>query len=300
MNSIYEIWKDVLKDDASEIGKAHKLWLSKLPPQYCDIHKEEKLILKAEESIDRVKSVNFNFRYGPPTPELASNNWRFYFIGVCPECNWLAKASDIPRLARDFSFDNFECDQEDLKDIVDRAKSFAQNPHGFLLMQGGCGTGKTHLAVSVLRETSLPFNYVSHSNLIQEYRNYHYKKPNADIDGYEEILSRSEGGYIKVKKTGRYEILQRSPLLCIDEFGFVNHSQDESSTTYSILDYRVQELLPTILLANYTTEKLKEIIDPRLLDRIDQALYANLQLGLPSRRKSMNTQYLEKASRQEH
>ena len=52
------IWEDVLKSDDSEIEKAHKLWLSKLPPQYCAIHKEKQLILIAEESIDRVKSVN--------------------------------------------------------------------------------------------------------------------------------------------------------------------------------------------------------------------------------------------------
>ena len=39
------IWEDVLKSDASEIEKAHKLWLSKLPPQYCAIHEERAINL---------------------------------------------------------------------------------------------------------------------------------------------------------------------------------------------------------------------------------------------------------------
>ena len=69
------------------------------------------------------------------------------------------------------------------------------------------------------------------------------------------------------------KLLKESPLLCIDEFGFVNHSQDEALITFETLDYRIQELLPTILVTNNTTEELKEIIDPRLLDRIKQALY---------------------------
>ena len=179
------IWEDVLKSDDSEIEKAHDLWLSKLPPQHCAIHIEKQLILIAEESIDRVKSVNFNLRYGQPEPELAGNHWRFYFIGQCKECNWetRAKASGISTLYRDSSFDNFKCDEEDLKNIVERAKSYAKDPFGFLLLQGGCGTGKTHLAVSILRETPLSFNYASHLNLIQEYRNFHYNRPNTDTEG---------------------------------------------------------------------------------------------------------------------
>ena len=296
------IWEDVLKSDDSEIEKAHKLWLSKLPPQYCAIHKEKQLILIAEESIDRVKSVNLDLRYGQPEPELASGRWRFYFIGQCTECNWerRAKASGISKLYRGFSFDNFKCDEKNLESIVKRVRSYAKEPHGFLLMQGGIGTGKTHLTVSILRETSLSFNYVTHLGLIREYRNFHYNRPNTNTEEEEDYgyLSLSAGGYVKgPKKPERYEILKESPLLCIDEFGFVNHSQDEALITFETLDYRIQELLPTILVTNNTTEELKEIIDPRLLDRIKQALYASLEFGLSSRRKNMNSQYLEKASK---
>ncbi len=200
---------------------------------------------------------------------------------------------EILELYQDFSFDNFECDEEDLKKIVTRAKSFAKDPHGFLLMQGRPGTGKTHLAVSILKETSLSFNYVTHSGLIQEYRKFHYQKSDPETEEEKKSAIYVTG----IEHLSRYETLQDSPLLCIDEFGFVNHSQDEVITTFTILDYRFQKLLPTILLTNYTTEQLEEIIDPRLLDRIEQALYATLLLGFTSKRKSMNSQYLEKASK---
>ena len=290
------IWEDVLKSDDSEIEKAHKVWLSKLPPQYCAIHKEEQLILEVNKSIDRVKSVNLDLRYGLSEPELASGHWRFYFIGKCTECKQIEIASEISKLYQDSSFDNFKCDEKNLESIVKRLKSYAKEPHGFLLMQGGIGTGKTHLAVSILRETPLSFNYVSHLNLIQEYRNFHYNRPNTDTKeedyGAQNFLV---GDY--TKKPERYEILQDSSLLCVDDFGWVKHSQDEALTTFEILDYRIQKLLPTILVTNNTTEQLKEIIDPRLLDRIKQALYASLEFGLPSRRKSMNSQYLERASK---
>ena len=292
------VCEDVLKSDVSEIEKAHKLWLSKLPPQYCAIHKEEQLILEVNKSIDRVKSVNLDLRYGLSEPELASGHWRFYFIGKCKECNWetRAKASGISKLYRDFSFDNFKCDEKNLESIVKRVRSYAKEPHGFLLMQGGIGTGKTHLAVSILRETSLSFTYASHLGLIREYRNFHYNRPNTDTEE-EDYGSHNYlvGDY--TKKPERYKILQDSSLLCVDDFGWVKHSQDEALTTFEILDYRIQKLLPTILVTNNTTEELKEIIDPRLLDRIKQALYASLEFGLPSRRKNMNSQYLEKASK---
>ena len=290
------IWEDVLKSDVSEIEKAHKLWLSKLPPQYCAIHKEEQLILEVNKSIDRVKSVNLDIRYGLSETELASDHWRFYFIGKCTKCKQIEIASEISNLYRDSSFDNFKCDEKNLESIVKRLKSYAKEPHGFLLLQGGIGTGKTHLAVSILRETPLSFNYVSHLNLIQEYRNFHYNRPNTDTKeedyGAQNFLV---GDY--TKKPERYEILQDSSLLCVDDFGWVKHSQDEALTTFEILDYRIQKLLPTILVTNNTTEELKEIIDPRLLDRIKQALYASLEFGLPSRRKNMNSQYLERASK---
>lgn len=220
------------------------------------------------------------------TPELSSGNWRFYFIGKCKKCEWVAKASDIPKLYQDFSFDTFNCKPHNLENIVKLTKSYAQDPKGFLLIQGGYGTGKTHLAVSILRETSLSFNYVSHLNLIQEYRNFHYTR-SKPTDG-EDVLD---------TKTHLYEKLRHSSLLCIDEFGFVHHSHDVALITFNILDYRFQELLPTILLTNHTTDELKEIIDSRLMDRIEQALYANLQLGFKSKRKSMNSQYLKKAKK---
>ena len=183
-----EIWEDVLKGDASEIEKAHKVWLSKLPPQYCSYHKEEQLILNAEESISRVKKYNDVLTRYVMTPELASGRWRFYFIGQCTECNWetRAKASGISTLYRDFSFDNFKCDEKNLESIVKRVRSYAKEPHGFLLMQGGIGTGKTHLTVSILRETSLSFNYVTHLGLIREYRNFHYNRPNTNTEEEED------------------------------------------------------------------------------------------------------------------
>ncbi len=131
------IWEDVLKSDASEIEKVHHLWLSKLPPQYCDKHKEVKLISNAEES--RVRTDHINHRYGPLEPKLASDHWRFYFVGQCAECNWQKRAMrmGISRLYRNFSFDNFKCDKKNLENIVERAKSYAKDPHGFLLLQGG-------------------------------------------------------------------------------------------------------------------------------------------------------------------
>ena len=220
-------------------------------------------------------------------------------MGKCTECKQIEIASEISKLYQDSSFDNFKCDEKNLESLVDRAKSYAQDPHGFFLMQGGCGTGKTHLAVSILRETSLSFNYVSHLNLIQEYRNFHYNKSNTNTAEEEDYgyLSLSAGGYVKgPKKPERYEILKESSLLCIDDLCFDNYSQNEALITFEILDYRIQELLPTILVTNNTTEELKDKIDPRLLDRFKQALSVSLEFGFPSKRESKNPQYLEKAS----
>ena len=280
--------------------------MSELPLRYCYFHKEVQITLKAEESISQVKKDNDASTRFVLTPALSKDNWRFYFIGECTECNWetKAKVAGIPTGYCRCSFNNFKCDEENLDSIVERVKSYANNPHGFLLLKGGYGTGKTHLGVSVLRElreTSLSFKYITHLNLIREYCNFLYRNPNTnpekDPEDDEDRIAYMEDGRVKHKIQSRYEFLQGFPLLCVDEFGDGKGNEDERLKTFEIFDYRFRESLSTILLTNFTTEQLKDIIDPRLLDRIEEALYANLNLGFSSKRKSMNSQYLEKASK---
>src|SRR5215469_10672803 len=68
----------------------------------------------------------------------------------CARCG-LERAGVTPDEAR-ASFDNFVTDSDVLRQHLETCRKFASNPSGVLVMMGGCGTGKTHLAISILRE----------------------------------------------------------------------------------------------------------------------------------------------------
>jgi DNA replication protein DnaC len=63
------------------------------------------------------------------------------------------KKMNIGKRYWETTFDNFSAYTDELKHHLKIAQNFANNPDGKLVMLGDNGTGKTHLAVSVLKRT---------------------------------------------------------------------------------------------------------------------------------------------------
>jgi DNA replication protein DnaC len=121
-----------------------------------------------------------------------------------------------------------------------------------LVLTGGPGTGKTHLACAVgnaVMETHLAaVAFGTVAGLLR-----HIK------DTYRKDSDRSEQDAI--------DDLVRPDLLIVDEVGVQVGSEHEKLLMFEVLNSRYQELRPTILISNLNTADLEAFLGQRVMDR---------------------------------
>ncbi len=190
----------------------------------------------------------------------------------------------VPERYRHCDFENYEIDNEienvsreqldrwnrslaQAKLIVARfAQEFApvreiESEHGLLLM-GPCGVGKTHLAVSALKEIVLR----GHSGLFYDYR---------------ELLKAIQDSYNPENQTTEMSVLEpvlKTDLLVLDDVGSSKPSLWALETVGHILNTRYNEKRVTLLTTNFLDT-----------DRVEAAPSANL----PSRPAGVRTAIAE-------
>jgi DNA replication protein DnaC len=198
----------------------------------------------------------------------------FHPCGLC-----LIEEAGVPPLFHNCTFRNFKTDNVELEFNLAKCREFAAAPHGFLVMIGGVGTGKSQLAAATLRECHRwGGHYFRHSDLVTRLRaNY--------LKGY--------------KSQEREEDIRSSccdaKLLVIDEIGTAVGGNDAEVLLYDVLDYRYTHLLPTVLCSNLNANDFKTSIGERLTDRFREAIFEILRFNSPSRRKTCNSSYLARA-----
>ena len=127
----------------------------------------------------------------------------------------------------DEDFSTFNAYTPQLKAHVQTCREFAAAPHGKLVMLGENGNGKTHLAVSILKETSGVL-YTAYEITL---------KLHAAYNGF--------GSEWEIFKE-----LCETPLLVIDEVEKVKDSQHKSNWMSHVVGKRYDHLLPIIFIAN--------------------------------------------------
>lgn len=166
----------------------------------------------------------------------------------------------IPLEYRGKSFDDFVVFNEDLDKSLKLAKRFvngwekAKSGGYGLLFMGSCGTGKTHLACSIM------------AALIAKYPMFFPKYYRTS-----EIFSAVRKTYVPGSQTSEDEVINRfeeTELLVIDEVGIQKGSDSEKRILFSILDSRMTSNKPTILLSNLGSKGLCNLLGDRLYDRV--------------------------------
>ena len=152
-----------------------------------------------------------------------------------------------------------------IQDIVQYAKDMADAGHS-IIFTGSCGTGKTHLAVCLMRRI-----------WAQKYNADRDKTP--IFKSYLDLLAA-----IKQSWTGNpadeyiwINRLSNVPVLVFDDIGVGNHTDWSRSIVYQVIDKRYRDCKQTIITTNLAIDKLSEVIDDRIASRLCDGIIIEMQ-----------------------
>jgi DNA replication protein DnaC len=138
---------------------------------------------------------------------------------------------------------------DSLEQAYNQAQRFAQSPHGWLVLQGGFGCGKTHLAAAIANfavSVGMPTLFLTIPDLLDTLR-FTYDDPTATFEG-------------------RFEEIRTASLLVLDDFGTHNATAWAQEKLFQIINYRYINRLPTVVTTNLSMDQIEGRIRSRLED----------------------------------
>ena len=219
-----------------------------MPPVYmpCDCDKGREYVRTSIEVMDlqaKLELVESAIRSEDATPRL------------------LLEKAGVGKRMLDCSFENYIAELNPSAYQTAKAYAEAINEHTGrnLILCGITGSGKTHLAISVLRYAASKFGkeavFVTGIDLIEELR-----------------ANQDDEGLVNKYKT--------TPILVIDDYGREKQTEWVEKTLFRIFNHRYNEMLPTIITSNLTAKNLQEAISEGLARRI----FENADIGYCTRR----------------
>jgi DNA replication protein DnaC len=169
----------------------------------------------------------------------------------------LRALSNLDHLAR-LTFANFIPDGygltpdkvANLRFAYDLAQAYAEHPEGWLVLFGGYGCGKTHLAAAIANraiERGQPVLFVVVPDLLDYLRATF--SPNSPAT-YDE----------------RFDQVRNAPLLILDDLGTQSSTAWAQEKLFQILNHRYAARLPTVVTSNNRLEEIDLRIRSRLAD----------------------------------
>jgi len=171
----------------------------------------------------------------------------------------LSKLRDMSNLGglTHMTFENFVPDgyglnpekQRNLRQAYELAREFAENPKGWLILLGGYGCGKTHLAAAIANyqiEHGRPVLFVVVPDLLDHLRATFSPESPVSYDQ-------------------RFEEVRTAPLLILDDLGTQSATPWAREKLFQIFNYRYNARLPTVITSNRSLEE----IDLRLRSRFN-------------------------------
>ena len=175
------------------------------------------------------------------------------------------RLSDLRRMSsldafRDKTFDTFDTSLPGVREALEVARRYAEDPHGWLVLSGGYGVGKTHLAAAIAHERlasgqSVFFSIVP--DLLDHLRAAF--APSSEMP-YDELFD-------KVREAG---------VLVLDDLGAENATAWATEKLFQIINYRYNYRMPTVVTTN---NRLLAHMDERIRSRLsDMSFVRNVAI----------------------
>ncbi len=141
--------------------------------------------------------------------------------------------------------------QEALKFVEQCLKDFQQTEG--LLITGGVGSGKTFLSGCIanrLLQNNCPVKFVIVPDLLDEIRSAYSDQETSEQDIVEQI--------------------KKSRVLILDDLGVHNYTEWVKNKLYSLINYRLNYRLPTVVTSNSELGNLEDCLESRITSRLAQ------------------------------
>lgn len=168
------------------------------------------------------------------------------------------------------SFENFVCNTDTEKNLVAYLRrcideGFKQN----VIIIGGVGTGKTHLAYAVLNAVADKFECNGYK---------FYSEKNVAYRSIKAVIDEIKNSWRDATSISPVYELSNVKTLILDEIGVQYGSNSERTELYDVFNNRYNNMLPVVAISNHSLSELQKILGQRIYDRlIDNAVVFELK-----------------------
>ena len=172
----------------------------------------------------------------------------------------VVKTHDIRRMYQDANLDKIKHLPPEMMEFARKWVDSPQRPSLFL--SGSVGSGKTYFMTALLRA-------------IVE-KGHTWFKFTRSVDLFDELLQR-----LMDKKSNEYMLrsIAECPFLFVDDVGVESITDRVKKEYFSIIDYRISEMLPFVFTSNLS----KEQFGKELGERVESRLHMCMEVEFPGR-----------------
>jgi len=155
-----------------------------------------------------------------------------------------------------------------LEMAFNQAQHYAKNLKGWLMLQGGYGCGKTHLAAAIANfvvEMGMPTLFLTVPDLLDTLR-FSYDSEDTTFET-------------------RFDEIRNASLLVLDDFGTQNATAWAQEKLFQIINYRYINKLPLVVTTNLALDEIEARIRSRLAD---PELVTACRINAPDYRRPMD------------